>query len=387
MIENERNNMKTVSQRPTSAYIHIPFCTQICYYCDFAKVYIKNQPVDDYITALLAEFHAANISVLKTIYIGGGTPTALSAPQLDRLLSGITQHLDLSALEEFTVEANPGDLSDDKIAVLKAHHVNRVSLGVQTFNDKLLKKIGRSHTAQDVFDNIGKLRQAGFENITIDLIYALPTQTLADVKKDVATLLTLDLPHVALYSLILENHTIFMNKMRRGKLDLPSEDSDFEMYTYIIDQLEAAGYDHYEISNFGKKGFESAHNLMYWDNAEYYGFGAGASGYVDGIRYKNHVPIHHYIKHLDKQVIKETLTLKEQMEEELFLGLRKKEGVNMAAFTEKFGQDFETIYGDVVALQMSKHLLSKNEENVFMTRQGMLLGNDVFEAFLLDDER
>lgn len=387
MIENERINMKTVSQRPTSAYIHIPFCTQICYYCDFAKVYIKNQPVDDYITALLAEFHAAKISVLKTIYIGGGTPTALSALQLDRLLSGITQHLDLTALQEFTVEANPGDLSDDKIAVLKAHQVNRVSLGVQTFNDKLLKKIGRSHTAQDVFDNIKKLRQAGFENITIDLIYALPTQTLADVKKDVATLLTLDLPHVALYSLILENHTIFMNKMRRGKLDLPSEDSDFEMYTYIIDQLEAAGYDHYEISNFGKKGFESAHNLMYWDNAEYYGFGAGASGYVDGIRYKNHVPIHHYINNQDKQVIKEKLTLKEQMEEELFLGLRKKEGVNMAAFTEKFGQDFETIYGDVVASQINKHLLSKNEKNIFMTRQGMLLGNDVFEAFLLDDER
>lgn len=387
MIENERINMKTVSQRPTSAYIHIPFCTQICYYCDFAKVYIKNQPVDDYITALLAEFHAAKISVLKTIYIGGGTPTALSALQLDRLLSGITQHLDLTALQEFTVEANPGDLSDDKIAVLKAHQVNRVSLGVQTFNDKLLKKIGRSHTAQDVFDNIKKLRQAGFENITIDLIYALPTQTLADVKKDVVTLLTLDLPHVALYSLILENHTIFMNKMRRGKLDLPSEDSDFEMYTYIIDQLEAAGYDHYEISNFGKKGFESAHNLMYWDNAEYYGFGAGASGYVDGIRYKNHVPIHHYINNQDKQVIKEKLTLKEQMEEELFLGLRKKEGVNMAAFTEKFGQDFETIYGDVVASQINKHLLSKNEKNIFMTRQGMLLGNDVFEAFLLDDER
>lgn len=379
--------MKTVSKRPTSAYIHIPFCTQICYYCDFAKVYIKNQPVDDYITALLAEFHAANISSLKTIYIGGGTPTALSAEQLDRLLSGITQHLDLSVLREFTVETNPGDLTDEKIAVLKAHHVNRVSLGVQTFNDKLLKKIGRSHNAQDVFDNIKKLKQAGFENITIDLIYALPTQTLDDVKKDVATLLSLNLPHVALYSLILENHTIFMNKMRRGKLDLPSEDSDFEMYTYIIDQLEQAGYDHYEISNFGKKGFESAHNLMYWNNEEYYGFGAGASGHVNGIRYKNHVPIHHYINNQDKQVIREKLTLKEQMEEELFLGLRKKEGINTDTFTEKFGQNFDHIYGEVVAVQMSKHFLCKNENHIFMTRQGMLLGNEVFEAFLLDDDR
>ncbi|PCS07064.1 coproporphyrinogen III oxidase [Lactococcus piscium] len=380
-----RKKLKNNDKKPTSAYIHIPFCTQICYYCDFAKVYIQNQPVDAYLTTLLAEFDAQDIAALKTIYIGGGTPTALTARQLDTLLSGITRHLDLNQLKEFTVEANPGDLSDDKIAVLKKHHVNRVSLGVQTFNDKLLKKIGRSHTAQDVFDNIAKLKAAGFDNITIDLIYALPGQTMADVKKDVATLLSLDLPHVALYSLILENHTIFMNKMRRGKLDLPSDDSDFEMYNYIIDSLETAGYDHYEISNFGKKGFESAHNLMYWDNAEYYGFGAGASGYVSGIRYKNHVPIHHYLENDDKRAVQEALTIKEQMEEELFLGLRKKSGVNTVAFNRKFNQDFDAIYGETVAKLIEKHLLSRNEETIFMTRQGLMLGNDVFEAFLLDD--
>ena len=380
-----RKKLKNNNKKPTSAYIHIPFCTQICYYCDFAKVYIQNQPVDAYLTTLLAEFDAQDIAALKTIYIGGGTPTALTAAQLDTLLSGITRHLDLSQLKEFTVEANPGDLSDDKIAVLKKHHVNRVSLGVQTFNDKLLKKIGRSHTAQDVFDNIAKLKAAGFDNITIDLIYALPGQTMTDVKKDVATLLSLDLPHVALYSLILENHTIFMNKMRRGKLDLPSDDSDFEMYNYIIDSLETAGYDHYEISNFGKKGFESAHNLMYWDNAEYYGFGAGASGYVSGIRYKNHVPIHHYLENDDKRAVQEELTIKEQMEEELFLGLRKQSGVNTVAFNRKFNQDFDAIYGETVAKLIEKHLLSRNEETIFMTRQGLMLGNDVFEAFLLDD--
>lgn len=380
-----RKKLKNNCKKPTSAYIHIPFCTQICYYCDFAKVYIQNQPVDAYLTTLLAEFDAQDIAALKTIYIGGGTPTALTAAQLDTLLSGITRHLDLSQLKEFTVEANPGDLSDDKIAVLKKHHVNRVSLGVQTFNDKLLKKIGRSHTAQDVFDNIAKLKAAGFDNITIDLIYALPGQTMTDVKKDVATLLSLDLPHVALYSLILENHTIFMNKMRRGKLDLPSDDSDFEMYNYIIDSLETAGYDHYEISNFGKKGYESAHNLMYWDNAEYYGFGAGASGYVAGIRYKNHVPIHHYLENDDKRAVQEELTIKEQMEEELFLGLRKQSGVNTVAFNLKFNQDFDAIYGETVEKLIEKHLLSRSKETIFMTRQGLMLGNDVFEAFLLDD--
>ena len=378
--------MKTAQHKPTSAYVHIPFCTQICYYCDFAKVYIKNQPVDDYITALLAEVAAENITALKTLYIGGGTPTALSSEQLDRLLSGLTQNLDLTELQEFTVEANPGDLSDEKIAVLKKNHVNRVSLGVQTFNDKLLKKIGRSHNAQDVFDNVAKLKAAGFDNITIDLIYALPGQTMADVKQDVANILSLDLPHVALYSLILENHTIFMNKMRRGRLDLPSEDTDFEMYNYIIDSLQDAGFEHYEISNFGKAGYESAHNLMYWNNAEYYGFGAGASGYVDGVRYKNHVPIHHYLEHADKQVVKEKLTLKEQMEEDLFLGLRKKSGVNIKQFSEKFNQDFEAIYGQTVTELIEKQLLEKSGNHIFMTRQGLMLGNDVFETFLLDDD-
>ena len=184
--------MKTAQHKPTSAYVHIPFCTQICYYCDFAKVYIKNQPVDDYITALLEEVATEKISELKTLYIGGGTPTALTAEQLDRLLAGLTQNLDLTTLQEFTVEANPGDLSDDKIAVLKKNHVNRVSLGVQTFNDKLLKKIGRSHNSQDVFDNVAKLRAAGFDNITIDLIYAQPGQTMADVKKDIENILSFE---------------------------------------------------------------------------------------------------------------------------------------------------------------------------------------------------
>ncbi|GFH42574.1 coproporphyrinogen III oxidase [Lactococcus hodotermopsidis] len=373
-----------MKNQPKSAYVHIPFCTQICYYCDFAKVFIKNQPVDAYVATLLGEFELAEISELETLYIGGGTPTALSAAQLDRLLAGLTQNLALEKLQEFTVEANPGDLTDEKIAVLKKNHVNRVSLGVQTFNDKLLKKIGRSHTSQDVFDTITKLRAAGFDNITIDLIYALPSQTLADVKRDIEILLQLDLPHVALYSLILENHTIFMNKMRRGKLDLPDEEADFEMYNAIIDCLEKAGYAHYEISNFGKEGYESKHNLMYWQNAEYYGFGAGASGYVNGVRYKNHGPIHHYLETIDKKVTQEKLSQKEQMEEELFLGLRKKSGVNTQAFTEKFGQDFDKIYGQTVSTLIDKKLLERSHDSIFMTRQGLMLGNDVFEAFLLD---
>ena len=373
--------------KPTSAYVHIPFCTQICYYCDFSKVFIKNQPVDSYLEHLIEEYHSYNIKKLRTLYIGGGTPTALSAPQLAFLLEKLTDKLDLSYLEELTIEANPGDLDEEKIAVLKDSPVNRVSLGVQTFNDRMLKQIGRSHLEKDIYENIANLKKAGFDNISIDLIYALPKQTMDDVKTNVAKAIALDIPHMSLYSLILENHTVFMNRMRRGKLPLPKEDLEAEMFDYIIAELEKAGFEHYEISNFSKPGFESRHNLMYWDNAEYYGIGAGASGYVDGVRYKNHGPIRHYLQAVEAgnaRVQEEVLTLKEKMEEELFLGLRKKAGVSKKRFEEKFGLSFEDQYGAVVSELTEQGLLVPDRDIVRMTKQGLFLGDTVAEKFILE---
>lgn len=376
-----------MQKKPTSAYVHIPFCTQICYYCDFSKVFIKNQPVDGYLAHLLQEFHSYDIQKLRTLYIGGGTPTALSASQLEVLLEGLTKNLDLSMLEELTIEANPGDLDDDKIAVLKNSVVNRVSLGVQTFDDKMLKKIGRSHTEKDIYENIDRLKLAGFDNISIDLIYALPGQTMEQVKDNVAKAIALDIPHMSLYSLILENHTVFMNRMRRGKLPLPKEELEAEMFEYIIAELERAGFVHYEISNFSKQGFESRHNLMYWDNAEYYGIGAGASGYVDGVRYKNHGPIRHYLKAVEEgsaRINEEHLSQREQMEEEMFLGLRKKSGVSMARFEEKFERSFQELYGDIVKDLIQQGLMQVEGDCVRMTKRGLFLGDTVAERFILE---
>ncbi len=373
--------------KPTSAYVHIPFCTQICYYCDFSKVFIKNQPVDSYLEHLIEEYDSYDIKKLRTLYIGGGTPTALSAPQLAFLLEKLTDKLDLSYLEELTIEANPGDLDQEKIAVLKDSPVNRVSLGVQTFNDRMLKQIGRSHLEKDIYENIANLKKAGFDNISIDLIYALPKQTMEDVKTNVSKAIALDIPHMSLYSLILENHTVFMNRMRRGKLPLPKEDLEAEMFEYIIAELEKAGFEHYEISNFSKPGFESRHNLMYWDNAEYYGVGAGASGYVDGVRYKNHGPIRHYLQAVEAgnaRVQEEVLTLKEKMEEEMFLGLRKKSGVSKKRFEEKFGLSFEDQYGAVVSELTEQGLLVPDRDIVRMTKQGLFLGDTVAEKFILE---
>ena len=376
-----------MQKKPTSAYVHIPFCTQICYYCDFSKVFIKNQPVDSYLEHLLEEFRSYDIQKLRTLYIGGGTPTALSAPQLEVLLKGLTKNLDLSALEELTIEANPGDLDEDKIAVLKNSAVNRVSLGVQTFDDKMLKKIGRSHLEKDIYENIDRLKLAGFDNISIDLIYALPGQTMEQVKDNVAKAIGLDIPHMSLYSLILENHTVFMNRMRRGKLPLPKEELEAEMFEYIIAELERAGFEHYEISNFSKSGFESRHNLMYWDNAEYYGIGAGASGYVNGIRYKNHGPIRHYLSAVEEgnaRITEEHLSQKEQMEEEMFLGLRKKSGVSMARFEEKFGRSFDGLYGKIVKDLVQQGLMQIESDRVRMTKRGLFLGDTVAERFILE---
>ena len=379
--------IKGMHTKPTSAYVHIPFCTQICYYCDFSKVFIKNQPVDAYLEHLIQETRSYEIGKLRTLYIGGGTPTALSAQQLANLLTELPKVMDLSEVEEFTIEANPGDLDPDKIAVLKDSQVNRVSLGVQTFDNKMLKKIGRSHQEQDIYDNIRHLKQAGFDNISIDLIYALPGQTMDQVKENIAKAIDLDIPHMSLYSLILENHTVFMNRMRRGKLPLPKEELEAEMFEYIIEELEKAGFEHYEISNFSKPGFESRHNLVYWDNAEYYGLGAGASGYVDGIRYKNHGPIRHYLEAVEAgkaRITEEHLTLEEKMEEELFLGLRKKTGVSKARFEEKFGVSFDQRYGQVVASLTEQGLLVPDDKQVRMTKRGLFLGDTVAEKFILE---
>ncbi|HGD0741162.1 TPA: radical SAM family heme chaperone HemW [Streptococcus agalactiae] len=374
-------------KKPTSAYVHIPFCTQICYYCDFSKVFIKNQPVDAYLQALIREFRSYDITELRTLYIGGGTPTSISAVQLDYLLTELIRDLNLNTLEEFTIEANPGDLTVDKIEMLQKSAVNRVSLGVQTFNDKHLKRIGRSHNEAQIYSTIDALKTAGFQNISIDLIYALPGQTMDDVRSNVAKALSLNIPHLSLYSLILEHHTVFMNKMRRGKLHLPTEDLEAEMFEYIISEMERNGFEHYEISNFTKPGFESRHNLMYWDNVEYYGVGAGASGYLDGIRYRNRGPIQHYLKGVSEgnaRLSEEVLSKNEMMEEELFLGLRKKEGVSIGKFEQKFGTSFEKRYGQIVQELQSDGLLKENNGFIQMTKKGLFLGDTVAEKFIVE---
>ncbi|MDU5509428.1 radical SAM family heme chaperone HemW [Enterococcus gilvus] len=375
----------------TSAYIHIPFCEHICYYCDFNKVFLEGQPVDEYIEALLKEARLSlsehPIEKMETLYIGGGTPTSLNAAQLDRLFGGLREILPYEN-GEFTVEANPGDLSAEKLDVMRNYGVNRISMGVQTFDDRLLKKIGRKHNAQDVYDTIQLLEKKDFRNVTIDLIYALPGQSLESFRDTVERALALDLPHYALYSLILENQTMFMNWVRRGKIHLPEQEVEAQMYAETIEAMEKAGRMQYEISNFAKPGFESKHNLVYWNNQNYFGIGAGASGYLENRRYKNRGPIQHYLKSLNDDRLpileEEHLSEREQIEEEMFLGLRKILGVEKAVFEARFKQSITDVYGDVLEKLKQQKLITETDTSIHLTKAGLFRGNDVFEEFLLN---
>lgn len=377
-------------------YIHIPFCQYICYYCNFNKVFIEGQPVDEYLQMLMREIDLVlpqyQNETIDTIYIGGGTPSALSVKQIDYLLAGINERFTISADCEFTFEANPNDfVTLDKLKALRAGGVTRLSIGVQSFNDRLLKKIGRTHSAKDVYTSIANARKVGFENISIDLIYRLPGQTFEDFKDTLSQALSLNLPHYATYSLILENKTVFYNMQRQGKLHLPSQDVEADEYQLVIDELGKHDILQYEISNFSKRGMESKHNLLYWHNEHYFGFGAGAYGYLGKDRYHNFGPIQQYMAPLKEHkvpvLMHHLVPMSEQIEEELFLGLRTKKGVSISNFQNKYHMSLQQLYGKTIDDLISEKLAVIDGDNLHLTEHGEFIGNDVFEKFLLDENQ
>lgn len=369
-----------------SAYIHIPFCVRICTYCDFNKYYIDKQPVDDYLSALIKEMSFSKTKHLETMYVGGGTPTALNDMQLERLLQAITSTFSING--EFSFEANPDELTFNKVKLLKQYGVNRISMGVQTFKPELLKILGRTHNTQDIYNAVNNARKAGINSISLDLMYHLPEQTIEDFADSLNQAINMDIDHISSYGLILEPKTQFYNMYRKGKLKLPNEDLGAEMYQYLMKALSQTDFKQYEISNFAKTNHESEHNKVYWLNEEYYGFGAGASGYVEGERYTNLNPVQHYINAINdgKRPIltSNRPTLNEKMEEEMFLGLRMNQGVNRERFELKFGQSLDAIFGETVKDLKSRHLLIETNGNISLTPRGKVIGNEVFEAFLLN---
>lgn len=376
-----------------AVYVHVPFCEQICHYCDFNKFYLAKQPVDDYLS--FCEMEIVNTlerfptDKIKTIYVGGGTPTALSTKQLEKLLTTLKQHFPMVHNYEWTVEVNPGSADEEKMAMLKKVGVNRLSIGAQTFDRGLLQKIGRDHQPEDVEKTVIMAREAGILNLSVDLMFGLPGQTIDQWQATLSEVVQLPLQHVSAYSLKVEEKTVFYQLWSKGKLTLPGEDSEGDMYELLQRELNMGGFEQYEISNFSKPGYKSRHNLTYWNNEEYYGIGAGAHSYLGGSRRVNHGPLPKYMEAMRKTGFpyreEHLVSKKERMEEEMFMGLRKLSGVSYGSFRKKYNAVLEEVFPEVIQTLISKGLLVKEDNSIRLSKKGLLLANEVFEQFLIGE--
>ena len=381
--------------RPWGIYAHIPYCVKKCAYCDFVSSAVGNSAVremEDYAAAFRAEILRevpplrARWGDVTTVYIGGGTPTVLPAELLTEILRTL---IDTAGIpQECTVEANPGTVDADCLAQVRAAGANRLSLGVQSFDDRLLRAIGRIHTAEEARAAFHAARAAGFDNISLDLMYGLPTQTLDDLKTSVNAAIALAPEHISVYGLIVEEGTPFAAAEAAGQLALPSEDAAEEMYDCLMEELPAHGYARYEISNFARAGYESRHNLGYWRNVPYLGIGAAAHGYIDGVRWGNEPDPERYIRAVQTGRSVRTpedteRTRANAMEEYAFLALRTREGIDEADFRRTFGVGIDDVYGAVIGKYITQGLLRRADGFVALTNAGMKLGNEVFAAFLL----
>lgn len=355
-----------------SAYIHIPFCKQKCLYCDFNSFAGKESLIEEYIKALKNEIINAKINSedLYTIYIGGGTPSFIHEKYIEEILKLLPK------TSEITIEINPGTITKEKLLKYKELGINRISIGLQTTDEKILKTIGRIHSLSEFEEAYKMVREVGFKNVNVDLMFGLPNQTLEIFKSSIEYLIDLKPEHISSYSLILHNN-IFEN--------LPTDEEEREMYHYLVERLKNAGYVHYEISNFALKGFESKHNLAYWEQKEYYGFGAGASSYLNGKRYTNVADIQKYIKNIfdrkEVKILEETETTESKIREYIILGLRKVEGINILETNEKFSIDILKNFSKELE-KLQKLELLEISDNIKLTKKGLDLANIVWEEFI-----
>lgn len=356
-----------------SIYIHIPFCSNICSYCDFSKFYYNEDWVDNYLNELENEVKSNyKNELVNTIYIGGGTPSCLSIKQLNKLFN-IVKLFNFDKNIEFTIECNI-DVEEEKLKLFKENKVNRISVGVQTINENHLKLLNRNHTKEVVLNKVNIIKKY-FNNINIDLMYALPNETIEELQNDLNFYLSLDVPHISTYSLIIEPNT----KLYIDKIDYIDEDLDYEMYKLINKTLRENNYINYEISNYSKQNYESKHNLTYWNNLEYYGFGIGASGYINNVRYDN---TKSYKKYIDGKHRKEEhkLSKKETIENEFILGFRKINGINIDEFNKKYNIDLLSI--DVVKRMLKEDKLIVDDNYIKINEKYLYISNSILVEFI-----
>jgi len=359
-----------------SIYIHIPFCDSICTYCDFSKFYYNSNMVDIYLNSLEKEIiQNYKNELITSIYIGGGTPSSLSTEQLSKLFS-ILKLIKKANNIEFTFECNPESMTSSKIRLLKENGVNRVSIGVQSFDDNILNFLNRKHSKQDVYKLVSKLKRSGIYNINIDLIFGINNQTIDNIRNDLDDFIKLGIPHISYYSLILEEHT----KLYIDNYIEIDDDKCASQYEFICEYLKKYGYSHYEISNFSKEGYESKHNLVYWNNENYYGFGCGAHGFINNIRYENTKSITKY--NSGKFIFdKHKLDIKEDIENQIMLNLRTKYGINKKIFFNKYDRIITDIYN--FDFLIKKGLIFENKDSFIVPEKYYFISNQIILDILI----
>lgn len=369
-----------------SLYVHIPFCKQKCLYCDFPSYAGKEKLEDSYIDSLIKEINLkCKDKIIKTLFIGGGTPSYLKEENLNNLLVCL-KNLNYKEGAEKTIECNPGTLTSEKLKIIKDNSINRISMGLQTTDNNLLKTIGRIHTIEEFEENYNRAREFGFNNINIDIMFGLPNQSVLDYKKSLEDIVKLNPEHISCYSLIIEEGTHFYNMHEKGLLKLPTEDEERKMYNITKEILKANGYHQYEISNYSKENRECEHNKIYWELEDYIGVGVSASSYIESNRIKNIDDIKEYINKINnKETVEETIvknSKKEDMEEFMFLGLRLIKGINKNDFKKKFDKNIEDVYGDTINKNIKKGLIEDKDNYIYLTSKGIEVSNYVMSEFI-----
>lgn len=375
-------------------YIHIPFCKQKCYYCDFVSYANKCEQIGQYIEAIKKEIISYDFSQynVTTIYIGGGTPSYIDSNYIISILELLKNKLEKNETKfeniEITIEINPGTITKSKLQDYKEAGINRISIGLQSTDDKLLKQIGRIHSYQEFLDTYKLIRELGFENINVDLMIGLPNQTIDNLKDSINKIIELNPNHISVYSLIVEENTPISKLIDEGKLRLPDEEQERRMYWYVKNLLELNGYNHYEISNFAKRGKESKHNMNCWNQEQYIGIGSAAHSYLNNIRYSNVANLEKYIENIGEnnieknRIIEEKQTEKNKRDEFMMLGFRKIEGIDISKFKERFIENPIFLYKKELSKLVSEGLIEINLNNIKLTNKGLDLANIVFEEFI-----
>lgn len=374
-----------------SLYFHVPYCEQKCLYCDFNSYAVTNGINKNFFDALKKEIFIKSEELghrpIASIFFGGGTPTICPVEKILEILNYCFERFSIESDCEISIEANPNTVSYEYLKALKRNGFNRLSLGCQAFNNNILKKIGRLHNCRDIYRSIFAAQKAGFENISLDLMFGLPEQTCDIWEETLQNAIQLNPHHLSVYNLTIEKNTPFYNLHRKGELSLPPEDLQLKMYKTAIKNLSRNDYIHYEISNFALSGYECRHNKVYWNNMEYLGFGPGAASYLNGIRAMNiYSPDEYVLTLLSKNEIpvfeKEVLDSGKSMSETLVLGLRLLDGINIKRFEERFGKSLSLEFGEKIKKLQEEQLLEYDTNRLKLTDKGIFFSNEVFVELL-----